>query len=295
MMNTIYYKVAGYRFAVTLPEGQVARILLPSFEPFLCKEGEVLFRVDASRTGCAERKGGRLLEEAVNDMGHTRLMETEGGYRVELFFGEDSLTALTHVMDCDRDFTSASLFIHWEDGYAKEALCSFLRILYGQAIAMHDGISIHAAVVKLDGKGYLFMGKSGTGKSTHARMWRKAFENCELLNDDNPTLRITENGVWVYGTPWSGKTPCYINEGIPVGAMLRLKQAPENIYTPLEDIQAFVALLPGCSSIPSHAGQYEKLCDNLLHIVSSVPVGEMKCLPNEEAAKVAREALKRGL
>ena len=91
--------------------------------------------------------------------------------------------------------------------------------------------------------------------------------------------------VIVYGTPWSGKTPCYRNEQHPVGAIVRLVQAQENSYHPQSGIAAFVAILPGCSAIRRDAAQYDTLCTTLTEISAMVPVGVMECLPNADAAQ----------
>jgi hypothetical protein len=146
-------------------------------------------------------------------------------------------------------------------------------------------------VVCLDNKGFLFMGKSGTGKSTHAMLWQEAFPGCELLNDDNPTLRLEEEGVRVYGTPWSGKTPCYKNRSCLVQGMVRLRQAKENRFERQTDIGAFIHLLPGCSVIRKDEGQYDVLCTTLIEMIGKVKVGVLACLPTQEAARVCRAAL----
>lgn len=86
------------------------------------------------------------------------------------------------------------------------------------------------------------MGKSGTGKSTHSLLWMKYIQGTELLNDDNPTLRIVDGKVYAYGTPWSGKTPCYKSLSYPVGGMVRLKQAPVNRFVRQQEVEAFIAL-----------------------------------------------------
>ena len=63
------------------------------------------------------------------------------------------------------------------------------------------------------------MGKSGTGKSTHSRLWLENVPGATLLNDDNPIVRLTLVGAIVYGSPWSGKTPCYKNESAPLAGV----------------------------------------------------------------------------
>ena len=76
------------------------------------------------------------------------------------------------------------------------------------------------------------------------------FPGCELLNDDNPIVRIEKEGIAVYGTPWSGKTTCYRNLQFTVGGIVRLVQAPHNRFIRQEEVDAFITVLPGCAVFP---------------------------------------------
>jgi hypothetical protein len=88
-----------------------------------------------------------------------------------------------------------------------------------------------------------------------------------------------------YGTPWSGKTPCYKNECYPVAGIARLQQAGTNRFTPLEGPDAFAALLPSCSAIRQDAHLQEALYHTLIRISEQVSVGWMECLPEQAAAR----------
>ena len=92
------------------------------------------------------------------------------------------------------------------------------------------------------------LGKSGTGKSTHSSLWLKHIPGTELLNDDNPILRLMPDGTArVYGSPWSGKTPCYKNKDVPAGAVVRIRQAPFNKIERLSAIQSYASLMASAS------------------------------------------------
>ena len=291
MRNTLLYiyKVAGFRFSVRVPAELDMESLLPSFLPFRCEEeGEELFHLDAFHASLPEDGTAVQWEESVNDMGYTRLMKTDNGYRIHIRFTEQGVE---HVLQTNPRFTKVQAVIHWNDPYAGQVLCSMLRMVYSMAVVYHRAISIHASVVHLDGKAYLFMGKSGTGKSTHSALWQATFEGCELLNDDNPTLRLTAEGVMAYGTPWSGKTPCYKNSCFPLAGMVRLRQAQQNRYTEQKDITAFITVLPGCSVIRKDTQQYDTLCATLLEVIEKVKVGTLECLPDRDAAMVCRLAV----
>lgn len=134
------------------------------------------------------------------------------------------------------------------------------------------------------------LGESGTGKSTHTSLMRQYCKDSFLLNDDSPFVRFDpESGrVMVYGSPWSGKTPCYKNECYPLYAVVRLSQAPHNRITRLSAIPSIAALLP---SMPPVLGKIDEcndgVCDLVSGIVNNVPVYHLECLPDVDAARLS--------
>ncbi len=287
-----FYTVADFCFAVALAGDRDPDRYLTSFAAFgsgECPEDEKLFELSEDDT-LQDAAEAEFLEEDSNDMGHTMLYRTPEGYRIELRYADGTKP---HVVETDRGFTKAKALIRWEDRYAATALISMLRIVFAQAILPYEAISLHSSVVVNEGRAFLFMGKSGTGKSTHSTLWLRHIEGTELLNDDNPVVRLVDGKAMAYGSPWSGKTPCYRNESAPVAAMVRLKQGPRNRFEPLEDIAAFGALLPGCSVMRQDGRLHDMLCMTLTALIETVCVGGMECLPDKEAAEVCRrEALK---
>jgi len=135
-------------------------------------------------------------------------------------------------MFSSKDFQTSTIHMLASEIYSTNVLSWLLMVAFGQAILPFDTIMIHSSVVERAGEAYSFLGKSGTGKSTHSRLWLQHLPGFNLLNDDNPAIRIlTNNKVVVYGTPWSGKTPCYRNVEAELKGIIRLKQAPSNTYT----------------------------------------------------------------
>ena len=194
----------------------------------------------------------------------------------------------------DKMFSTSIAYVDWKDKSASLILTSFLMIAFAQSAVLHETFIIHASVVEKDGKGYAFLGKSGTGKSTHSLLWLRYVEGTELLNDDNPAIRIEEDGnVYVYGTPWSGKTPCYKNSRAPLKALVRLEQAPANCFTWKEGADALIALLPSCSSMRWNTLLYTGMCNLLEAVIGKVKVGYLKCLPNENAVRLCYNEIKK--
>ena len=138
----------------------------------------------------------------------------------------------------------------------------------------------------------MFLGKSGTGKSTHSRMWLNSVEGSELLNDDHPVIRIDESGTTIaYGSPWSGKTPCYKNLQAPVGGIVRISRAKHNRARRLSHIESYASLMPSCPNLVWEKQFAEYKHATLQKIIASVPCWVMECLPNEDAAKVCCESV----
>jgi len=163
---------------------------------------------------------------------------------------------------------------------------------YLLSTAQRDTVLTHASSVIYEGRAYLFLGKSGTGKSTHSRMWQTALDGVVLMNDDHPVLRVDKDGRTVaYGSPWSGKTPCYKNISAPLGGIIRISRAPYNKASRLLPVQAYASLMTSCSGMT----WYKELADGrdrtLQAIVSGTPCWVMECLPDEDAAKVCMRAV----
>ncbi len=151
----------------------------------------------------------------------------------------------------------------------------------------------HASSILYDGKAYLFQGKSGTGKSTHAALWVECIAGAELLNDDNPVVRFNADGTaMAYGSPWSGKTDCYRNLSAPVGAIVRIVRAKENELRRLQGLQAYASLTASVFFLPFLSEELRaRRHQTLERLAMDVRVCEMHCRPDAEAAMVCREGL----
>ncbi|MDR2806405.1 MAG: phosphoenolpyruvate carboxykinase, partial [Dysgonamonadaceae bacterium] len=192
----------------------------------------------------------------------------------------------------DKIFSTATAYVNGKDKFAGAILSSFLMIAFAQSSVLYQTILIHASVVEKDGKGYAFLGKSGTGKSTHSSLWLRYVEGVELLNDDNPAIRIEEGNVYVYGTPWSGKTPCYKNRKAPLKALVRLEQAPVNRFTWKKGVDALITLLPSCSALRWNTLLYTAMCNGLENVIGKVRIGYLECLPDKKAAMLCYKKMK---
>lgn len=167
-----------------------------------------------------------------------------------------------------------------------------MMMAFAFAGATRRTLLLHASAVVHGGKAYLFLGKSGTGKSTHARLWQENIPDTTLLNDDNPALLATAQGpVTACRTPWSGKTACYRNEAYPVGAIVRLSQGADNTIRRERRIAAFASLLSSCSTAAWDAAAYQACRTAVADVAASVPLFSLTCRPDAEAARLCAQAV----
>lgn len=206
----------------------------------------------------------------------------EGGYRMLIHNCDGALAA---CYEANAEFTECRVSPHGELYNQRYGIDNSIMISYAFCMANHGAILMHSSVPVKDDRGYLFQGKSGTGKSTHCELWLKHIEGTERINDDNPVVRVMADGeAWVFGSPWSGKTPIYKNVGYPIQGFLRLHQAPHNKIRQMSKLEGFASVLSSCSTMIWDKLSYNAICDNISKIVSTVGCFDLECLPDRDAA-----------
>lgn len=166
-----------------------------------------------------------------------------------------------------------------------------LMLLYTFNSADKSTLLMHASVTRHEGYANLFLGKSGTGKSTHSQLWIHNIPGCDLMNDDNPVVEITGGKVIVYGSPWSGKTPCYRNIQAPVRSFVRLVQAPENHIVRMPVLEAYMAFRMSCSCMKWDRHMADGINKTIDRVLQLVPCYHLDCLPDKEAAFLCRKTV----
>ena len=174
----------------------------------------------------------------------------------------------------------------FSDSYM-EQLALYRKI--ADQIIMRNTLLFHGSVVAVDGEAYLFTAKSGTGKSTHTRLWRKMFgERAVMVNDDKPLLKIQEDGVLVCGTPWDGKHKLSTNCMLPLKAICALERGEENEIHPISAGQA----LPMVMQQSHRPGNVLKYMDVVDMLTQRVKFYQLRCNMDPEAARISYEAMK---
>ena len=154
-----------------------------------------------------------------------------------------------------------------------------------------DTLLFHGSVIAVDGVGYLFTAKSGTGKSTHTRLWRQLFgQRAVMVNDDKPFLQITENGVVAYGSPWNGKHNLGTNICVPLKVICILERGAENQIQRIE-AKDTVKMLLQQSNRPQDPAKVLKYLELVDQLAKNVEFYRLHCNMEQEAAAVAYEGM----
>ena len=163
-------------------------------------------------------------------------------------------------------------------------------VVFARELLAFNGSYLHASAVILDGKAYLFSAPSGTGKSTHTEKWCRLF-GATYLNDDKPALRLVEDVWMAYGTPWSGKHDLSDPKGVPLGGIAFLRRGQENSIRRLPAKEALPRFMSQSLWRVSQHSQMEKQLSLADSILRQIPIWELTCRNDDEAAMVSREAM----
>jgi len=278
-MKEIYYKVAGHVFVLKTGEHDGLLGDLRQYEPFITDPTDkASFSIEITDKSPVTTFYEELRQEDEGQtivVGHTE----EGASYFEFWLGKKQCS----IMVADKDYHQAKVYVkeNWSYG-----VNNAMMVMYALATANSQTALFHSSVVSYQDKAYMFLGHSGTGKSTHSSLWLKYIEGTELVNDDNPVVRIIDGVARVYGSPWSGKTPCYRNVSYPVGAIVKLDQAPHNEIVRLKGVRAYAAVVPSISGKRWDKNLAEGLHETENLLAQLVPIWHLDCLPDEGAARL---------
>lgn len=285
----LYYKIADHIVAIKAQCPQVIDGLLPSFKPFRHvgeESSNLLFILSVNHLMIPH---GEEMRTFLWESSKCSIYRTERGYFVTL---TDLQHDTTEMMESFDNWQTIHTSVSLQKDTSGYFLNYFLMMAYSFAASGLHTLMMHASVIELAGKGILFLGKSGTGKSTHSRLWLDSVPDARLLNDDNPVVRILSDGdIRVFGSPWSGKTPCYRNHSVKISAFVRLKQAPENRLVRLAASHAFAALLPSCSNMIWDKSVHDSICQTIALIAGQSKVAQLECLPDLNAVELSYSLL----
>ena len=169
---------------------------------------------------------------------------------------------------------------------------SVIQRRVAEALTGKDTLMLHGSTVAVDGQAYLFTAPCGTGKSTHTRLWREVFgDRAVMVNDDKPFLRITSDGVLACGSPWTGKHGLGSNVSFPMKGICILSRGSENRIRLLAPEDAADFLRSQCF-VPEDEEKAGRAIELLGRLIRMVPLWQMECTKEPEAAITAHQAMK---
>lgn len=165
--------------------------------------------------------------------------------------------------------------------------------VFYESFLMFDGFLLHSSAVCKDGFAYLFSADPGTGKSTHTALWRKYFgdDDVKIINDDKPAIRVIKDKIYVYGTPWSGKTDQNLNIRTALGAIVFLERSQDNWVKQITPDEAIPLLLMQTVR-PRNPERMGKLLDLLDYVLSHTRLYKLGCNMSEDAVRVSYEGIR---
>ncbi len=288
MTQTHYYQVANHTFSLEFPDSERVIDEMEQYSSFsVSPTNEIVFSIRIVQKEEFPILNDITVELHQDDDGSQILAGHAAGlpYFEFQLWGRCAARMLTN-----KQYTEATVLLVDEPLFG---INNAIMVLYALSTASKQTALFHSSVVSHHGHGYMFLGKSGTGKSTHSSLWLKHIEGCHLVNDDNPVVRRLPDGFYVFGSPWSGKTPCYRNVSFPIGGIVQLSQAPYNKIERLRPLAAYAALVPSISGKRWDKDIAEGLHETENMMAGEIPVWHLECLPNEEAAHVCQQAVER--
>ncbi len=294
--NCYHFCIADFHVRVLFKESKHNGMhLLSSMQPFVEEEvpaDSLLFQLTVDdelpvvskdhreRVGRFDSGNGMTVVDRLED----------GGYQ---YIIKDIYDRECCLLQTNKDFSDCRCALNGNEDMRSFGITNALMIIYAFAGSFQQTLLIHASTILNNGYGYAFIAKSGTGKSTHTQLWIKHIPGSELMNDDNPIVRVIGDQAFIYGSPWSGKTPCYRQIKAPLGAITRIDRAPKNSIEKLSPIEAFASLLPSCSNMKWDKDIFHGICDTVTRVIELTNCYTLHCLPDQEAAEICHKEISR--
>ncbi len=294
--NCYHFCIADFHVRVLFKESKHNGMhLLSSMQPFVEEEvpaDSLLFQLTVDdeipvigkdhreRVGRFDSGNGMTVVDRLED----------GGYQ---YIIKDIYERECCLLQTNKEFSDCRCALNGNEDMRSFGITNALMIIYAFAGSFQQTLLIHASTILNNDYGYAFIAKSGTGKSTHTQLWIKHISGSELMNDDNPIVRVVGDQAFIYGSPWSGKTPCYRQIKAPLGAITRIDRAPKNSIEKLSPIEAFASLLPSCSNMKWDKDIFHGICNTVTRVIELTNFYTLHCLPDQEAAEICHKEISR--
>ena len=281
-MQKRFFTVAEHNFAITTLEGDILSTL-PNLAPFEREStDELLFEITLDNSIQPSWRGEKVGTFPCPSAKFEVYRQDNGAYQILTIneFGHPCA-----FMQSDAGHKQFVITTRGSENDVRFGFNNALMVIYTLCTAKHNTLLMHSATIENGGKGYMFLGASGQGKSTHSNKWVEYIDGSTLINDDNPVIRIAPDGTpFVYGSPWSGKRPIYKNVHYPIGGMAAIEQDKKNWIRKENIPTAFGIMLCSCSTLKFDKEIHIAICNTITKILERIPIHTLYCRPDEEAA-----------
>ncbi len=292
--ETRYFFIAELYIKLTFLDPKVNNMkLIPSFFPFMCApvpEEDLTLSIivddtlqpikkeNRERIRAFETGNGEIVVDVIKSGGQQMIFKDLNGRECSMF-------------QIDADHCHAKCALTGKHDQRVFGIHNVLMLCFAISASYHNAILVHSSLVRQNGYGYAFHASSGTGKSTQVSMWLRHLPGCDLMNDDNPIIRIIDGIPYIFGSPWSGKTPCYRPIKARLGAMTRIDRDDHNWVEKLSPIEGFTSVLASTNSLKWDVPVFRNVGDTVSKIAETTGCYILHCLPNREAAEVCNAAI----
>ncbi len=285
-MQKSTFAVAEHTFTITAEENILS--LLPNLQPFLAAESSnPLFEIVIDNSINPSWRGTKVGSFPCPSATFEVCRRDSGAYQILVLEGKIPCA----FIESDALYKRFTIATRGSRSNISFGINNSLMVIYTLCTAPHRTLLMHSSVVENNGKAYMFLGASGQGKSTHSDMWVKHIEGSTLINDDNPVVRIANDGTpMLYGSPWSGKRPIYKNVHYPIGGMSAIEQDKENRIKRESIPTSFGIMLCSCSTLKFDKKIHMQICSTISSVLEHIPVHTLYCRPDAEAAMVSNNA-----
>ena len=284
-MHKRYFTIAEHNFAITTLDGDILSVL-PNLAPFEHENAdELLFEITYDNNIQPSWRGSKVGTFPCPSAKFEVYRQDNGAYQILTINEYGHPCAFMQSDAAHKNFTVTTR------GNSSDVTFGFnntLMVIFTMCTAKFQTLLMHSATIENNGKGYMFLGASGQGKSTHSNKWVEYIKGSTLINDDNPVIRIAPDGTpTVYGSPWSGKRPIYMNVHYPIGGMAAIEQDKKNWIRKENIPTAFGIMLCSCSTLKFDKEIHIAICSTITKVLERIPVHTLFCRPDEEAAKLS--------
>lgn len=293
--NIFYYKVAEIVFRIEGDWPALAQGRLKDYKIEEPQGGEYDVRYIISRK-CDNITMPKAVKSVELNRRHW-MVRADGGYSMVDLIPEITEHIINRI-DANKDWSEITVQL------CSEELCGFDENMraynsFGEMLPFvlfeRNGMVLHSSCIEYNGNAILFSAPSGTGKSTHTRLWREFYPETKIINDDMPALRILTNEQgeqipYAFGTPWAGKTQTNSNISAPIRAIVFLKQAPENSIRRVTGAEAAFLVMQGIrvATLEEHMSAS---IDNASSMLKLVPTYELSCNISKDAVETVKNEL----